>query len=116
MNDTATAVLGQGRGDDASPLLVSGPALGTSTPADWLILLKPRVLTLVVFTGVVGMVVAPGHLHPVLAFAAEHRHRRRRGRVPADYRLGRRHRRVRRDAVPDVRHRVPVDAAAFLGA
>ncbi len=37
---------------------------------DWLQLLKPRVMTLVVFTGLVGLVVAPGHLHPVLAAAA----------------------------------------------
>ncbi len=37
---------------------------------DWLSLLKPRVVTLVVLTGVVGMMVAPGHLHPVLAFTA----------------------------------------------
>ena len=35
---------------------------------DWLALLKPRVVTLVVLTGIVGMLVAPGHLHPVLAF------------------------------------------------
>ncbi len=35
---------------------------------DWLALLKPRVVTLVVLTGMVGMLVAPGHLHPVLAF------------------------------------------------
>ena len=37
---------------------------------DWLNLLKPRVVTLVVLTGIVGMVVAPGHLHPVLAVTA----------------------------------------------
>ena len=37
---------------------------------DWFVLLKPRVLTLVVFTGLIGMLVAPGHLHPVLAFIA----------------------------------------------
>ena len=37
---------------------------------DWLNLLKPRVVTLVVLTGIVGMLVAPGHLHPVLAFTA----------------------------------------------
>jgi protoheme IX farnesyltransferase len=37
---------------------------------DWIALLKPRVLTLVVFTGVIGLIVAPGHLHPVLAFTA----------------------------------------------
>jgi protoheme IX farnesyltransferase len=37
---------------------------------DWIALLKPRVLTLVVFTGVIGLLVAPGHLNPVLAFTA----------------------------------------------
>jgi protoheme IX farnesyltransferase len=37
---------------------------------DWIMLLKPRVLTLVVFTGAIGLIVAPGHLHPVLAFTA----------------------------------------------
>ncbi len=37
---------------------------------DWLALLKPRVLTLVVFTGVIGLLVAPGHLHPVVAVTA----------------------------------------------
>jgi protoheme IX farnesyltransferase len=34
---------------------------------DYLELMKPRVMSLVVFTALVGMVVAPGHLHPVLA-------------------------------------------------
>ena len=33
-------------------------------------LLKPRVMSLVVFTGLVGMVLAPGTLHPVLAAVA----------------------------------------------
>jgi protoheme IX farnesyltransferase len=37
---------------------------------DWLTLLKPRVITLVVFTGAIGLLVAPGHLHPVLSLAA----------------------------------------------
>ena len=37
---------------------------------DYLALLKPRVMTLVVFTGLVGLIVAPGHLHPVLALTA----------------------------------------------
>ena len=41
-----------------------------ATWRDWLNLLKPRVVTLVVLTGLVGMLVAPGHLHPVLAFTA----------------------------------------------
>lgn len=38
--------------------------------SDYFALLKPRVMSLVVFTGVVGLVVAPGDLHPVLAFTA----------------------------------------------
>jgi protoheme IX farnesyltransferase len=37
---------------------------------DYLALLKPRVMSLVVFTGMVGMLIAPGHLHPVLGFTA----------------------------------------------
>ncbi|MFT3967275.1 MAG: heme o synthase [Sphingobium sp.] len=42
-------------------------------PADWrdlVALTKPRVLTLVVFIGLCGMLAAPGHIHPVLGFAA----------------------------------------------
>src|SRR5712671_5205728 len=37
---------------------------------DFVALMKPRVMSLVVFTALVGLVVAPGHLHPVLGFAA----------------------------------------------
>jgi len=37
---------------------------------DYIALLKPRVMSLVVFTALVGLVVAPGHLHPMLGFAA----------------------------------------------
>jgi len=37
---------------------------------DYFALLKPRVMSLVVFTALVGMMVAPGHLHPVVGFAA----------------------------------------------
>lgn len=38
--------------------------------SDWFALLKPRVMTLVVFTGLIGLLIAPGHLNPVLAFTA----------------------------------------------
>jgi protoheme IX farnesyltransferase len=38
--------------------------------ADYVEILKPRVMALVVFTGLVGLSVAPGHLHPVLAAVA----------------------------------------------
>jgi protoheme IX farnesyltransferase len=40
-------------------------------PADWrdfVALTKPRVMTLVVFTGLCGLLAAPGHIHPILAF------------------------------------------------
>jgi len=37
---------------------------------DFVALLKPRVMSLVVFTGAVGLYLAPGHLHPVLAVIA----------------------------------------------
>ncbi len=41
--------------------------LSEATARDYLVLLKPRVMSLVVFTGLVGLVVAPGHMNPVLA-------------------------------------------------
>ncbi len=45
---------------------------GAPSPAvaDYVALLKPRVMSLVVFTGFVGLYLAPGHLHPVLAVVA----------------------------------------------
>jgi protoheme IX farnesyltransferase len=38
--------------------------------ADYVALMKPRVMFLVVFTALVGLVAAPGTMHPVLAIAA----------------------------------------------
>jgi protoheme IX farnesyltransferase len=38
--------------------------------ADYVEILKPRVVSLVVFTGLVGLVLAPGHIHPILAAVA----------------------------------------------
>ncbi len=52
----------------AAPLLRARPlepALG-----DYIALLKPRVMSLVVFTGFVGLTLAPGHLNPVLQLTA----------------------------------------------
>jgi protoheme IX farnesyltransferase len=49
------------------------PATPLLPPADWrdfLALTKPRVMTLVVFTGLCGMLAAPGSIHPVLGFTA----------------------------------------------
>ncbi len=42
-------------------------------PADWrdlFALTKPRVMSLVVFTALCGLLAAPGHVHPVLAFSS----------------------------------------------
>ncbi len=52
----------------AAPLIRASqlePALG-----DFIALLKPRVMSLVVFTGFVGLNLAPAHLNPVLQLAA----------------------------------------------
>jgi len=37
---------------------------------DYIELMKPRVMSLVVFTAFVGLMIAPGHLHPVIAITA----------------------------------------------
>ena len=67
-------------GGASAPLLSPGPLSAATLPAstlempaearDWFAMLKPRVITLVVFTGFIGLLVAPGHLNPVLAFTA----------------------------------------------
>jgi protoheme IX farnesyltransferase len=49
----------------ANDFAEAGPRVG-----DYAALLKPRVMSLVVFTGFVGLHLAPGHLHPVLAAVA----------------------------------------------
>src|SRR5258708_15158634 len=45
-------------------------APGGASVGDYIQILKPRVMSLVVFTGIVGLAVAPGHLHPFLAAVA----------------------------------------------
>jgi len=37
---------------------------------DYIALMKPRVMSLVVFTAFVGLMIAPGHLHPVIGLTA----------------------------------------------
>jgi protoheme IX farnesyltransferase len=46
------------------------PTAAAAGVAEYLEILKPRVMALVVFTGLVGLSLAPGHLHPVLAAVA----------------------------------------------
>jgi protoheme IX farnesyltransferase len=49
--------------------LAAGEIL-SGTVGDYLALLKPRVMSLVVFTAFVGMALAPGAIHPILGAAA----------------------------------------------
>jgi protoheme IX farnesyltransferase len=37
---------------------------------DYIELMKPRVMSLVVFTALVGLLIAPGHVHPMVGFTA----------------------------------------------
>lgn len=46
------------------------PRISEAGVADYIALLKPRVMSLVVFTALVGLAIAPGHLHPVLAITS----------------------------------------------
>jgi protoheme IX farnesyltransferase len=62
-------------GDGAELSRPLGPAFARAEPSiasveDYLALLKPRVMSLVVFTALVGLLVAPGHVHPVIGFTA----------------------------------------------
>ncbi|APH60604.1 Protoheme IX farnesyltransferase [Granulibacter bethesdensis] len=57
-------------GREVSSLPLSAQMPGMASAADWVTLLKPRVMSLVVFTGLIGMLVAPGSLHPVLGAIA----------------------------------------------
>jgi protoheme IX farnesyltransferase len=47
-----------------------GPRISEAEVGDYIALLKPRVMSLVVFTALVGLMIAPVHVHPVLAFTA----------------------------------------------
>jgi protoheme IX farnesyltransferase len=46
------------------------PHISEATVGDYLALLKPRVMSLVIFTALVGIVLAPGHMHPVMALTS----------------------------------------------
>ena len=59
---------------------VSGPVGTAAAPprlepsiagvGDYVALMKPRVMSLVVFTALVGLMIAPAHIHPVIGFTA----------------------------------------------
>ncbi|MEM1020504.1 MAG: heme o synthase, partial [Pseudomonadota bacterium] len=69
MDDLAIRLSGQGAGQ-----AYAGPSADLATWRDYVDLLKPRVMMLVVFTGIAGMVAAPGAtegaIHPVIALTA----------------------------------------------
>ncbi|MBR0966379.1 protoheme IX farnesyltransferase [Bradyrhizobium diazoefficiens] len=46
------------------------PRISEAEVGDYLALLKPRVMSLVIFTALVGLAMAPGHFHPVLAITS----------------------------------------------
>ena len=52
------------------PQTVSPPARLPAEWRDFFALTKPRVMSLVIFTGLCGLLAAPGHIDPVLGFSA----------------------------------------------
>ena len=54
-------------GSRTAPLACE-PSIATVT--DYLALMKPRVMSLVVFTALVSVMIAPAHIHPVIGFTA----------------------------------------------
>ncbi len=50
--------------------LAAGQGISEASVGDYLALMKPRVMSLVVFTALVGLVVAPTPIHPVIAVTA----------------------------------------------
>jgi protoheme IX farnesyltransferase len=57
--------------DSSLSMTSQSPAIAAGGEVrDYIALLKPRVMSLVVYTGFAGLLAAPGHLHPVLAAVA----------------------------------------------
>ncbi len=69
MSDLSPSFDNHGGEDRSSPPVRLADYQDTDV-RDWIALLKPRVMSLVVFSGLIGLLVAPGHLHPVLGFTA----------------------------------------------
>ncbi len=54
----------------ASAAKLAASRIGEASVGDYVALLKPTVMSLAVFTAAVGMAVAPGHIHPVIALTS----------------------------------------------
>jgi heme o synthase len=55
---------------DHDAITLPSPRISEAEVGDYFALLKPRVMSLVIFTALVGLAIAPGHFHPVLAFTS----------------------------------------------
>lgn len=55
---------------DTNQVEFAAPRISEAGVRDYIALLKPRVMSLVVFTALVGLLMAPGSFHPVLAITA----------------------------------------------
>jgi heme o synthase len=49
---------------------VGEPVVSVGMPGDYIALLKPRVMSLVVFTALAGLLLSPRHIDPILGFAS----------------------------------------------
>ncbi len=56
------------KSDPLSTDALLAPADSGASVRDYIALLKPRVMSLVVFSGLTGLVAAPGHIHPLIGF------------------------------------------------
>ncbi|MFK8252556.1 heme o synthase [Ancylobacter terrae] len=80
MSDVASRDYDMASGDPRLGEALAGEASVRNAPAfaemsygsvsDYIALLKPRVMSLVIFTALVGIVRAPGEIHPIIAFTA----------------------------------------------
>ncbi|WP_393982049.1 heme o synthase [Xanthobacter nonsaccharivorans] len=64
MNDDRAALT------TSEPYALAAAGEGLASPRDYFELLKPRVMSLVIFTALVGLMRAPGDVHPVIAATA----------------------------------------------
>ncbi|MGI9481935.1 MAG: heme o synthase [Hyphomicrobiales bacterium] len=69
MSDVSVEIIPEGQGGFAAHGILR-PVGGQGSVGDYWALMKPRVMSLVIFTAFVGMMVAPGTIHPVLGFVA----------------------------------------------
>ena len=58
------------RGQAAAETVLARAEPSLAGVGDYLALMKPRVMSLVVFTALVGLAIAPAHVHPVIGFTA----------------------------------------------